>query len=172
MCCSFARYCLLCLHTFVNGACGLRLVCRLHLEGKQPGSSPASCLDSFMKHLHCTLHICLMWSHLTKSTKQMAPLIYNPCQVNGGAGQEPLPVSQDQPSRAGSGTMAETVQRLGQQISLSEQVLCLFFVFCINPLFYHFYYLWYILPWDAPVYSHHQRKPIFVKPSKTGSLIQ
>lgn len=43
-------------------------------------------------------------------------------QVNGGAGQEPLPIPQDQPGGAGGGTMAETIQRLRQQVSLSEQV--------------------------------------------------
>lgn len=47
-------------------------------------------------------------------------------QVNGGAGQEPLPVPQDQPGGAGGGTMAEKVQRLRQQVSLSEQVKVLF----------------------------------------------
>lgn len=43
-------------------------------------------------------------------------------QVNGGAGQEPLPLPQDQPGRAGGGTMAEAVQGLGQQVTLSQQV--------------------------------------------------
>lgn len=43
-------------------------------------------------------------------------------QVNGGAGQEPLPIPQDQPGGAGGGTMAEAVQGLGQQVTLSQQV--------------------------------------------------
>jgi len=45
-----------------------------------------------------------------------------PLQVNGGAGQEPLPVPQNQPGGAGGGAMAEEVPRPGQQVSLSEQV--------------------------------------------------
>ena len=53
----------------------------------------------------------------------MTPLSLNSRQVNGVAGQEPLPVPQDQPSGAGGGTMAETVPRLRQQVSLSEQVM-------------------------------------------------
>lgn len=43
-------------------------------------------------------------------------------QVNGGAGQEPLPIPQDQPGGAGGGTMAEAVQGLGQQVTLPQQV--------------------------------------------------
>lgn len=43
-------------------------------------------------------------------------------QVNGTAGQESLPVPQDQQGRAGGGPMAETFPRFGQQVSLFEQV--------------------------------------------------
>lgn len=53
---------------------------------------------------------------------RLSPLTFALWQVNGGAGQEPLPVAEDQPGGAGGGAVAETVQRLGQQVSLSEQV--------------------------------------------------
>lgn len=48
--------------------------------------------------------------------------IWGSLQVNGGAGQKPLPIPQDQPGGAGGGTMAEAVQGLGQQVTFSQQV--------------------------------------------------
>lgn len=56
----------------------------------------------------------------------VTPLLPFARKVNGGAGQKPLPVPQDQPGGAGGGKMAEKVSRPGQQVSLSEQVTPLF----------------------------------------------